>query len=82
MQVLFWPRKPCRHFLDKLDKLVGEEPAIKLVIRESADVPPSSSHTSGTTLCMHVFCVHVIYVNICILLYRQVIYIVVFSMCH
>ena len=48
MQVLFWPHKPSSSFLDKLEKLVDEEPGINLVIRESGDVPPSSSGT----LCM------------------------------
>ena len=48
MQVLFWPHKPSSSFLDKLEKLVDEEPGVTLVIRESEDVPPLPSGT----LCM------------------------------
>ena len=39
MQVTFWPHKPSRSFLDRLEKLVSEEPAIKLIIKDSEDEP-------------------------------------------
>ena len=54
MQVTFWPHKPSRSFLDRLEKLVSEEPAIKLIIKDSED-EPSLADPGGVRRCRTTF---------------------------